>query len=856
MTSAGALALALIVISTGLRFHNQYRDRAIEDFESAQLTIARSAAMGIESKIAGVRNELEVMSLSRNVAEYDSGDCSDSLAAYYYSNSGFVFAGYRIDNRGFIVNMQPRFLTKLPVDISKQEHIVELFRTWKLTISGRFRAVEGFDAIALHAPVFRDREMDGSVATIVKVSSLADTYIKPLNGNYGIARAGRKTAGSEPGSTGWLIDDKGVIVYHPGEGMVGAEVEKSRALGGADPLAEARRLSRALATGRLGAGRFGDMLVAFSPVHIGDKNWHVIVSTPDSAVAAPIFRHFVFTLCYSCLMLLLLYTAGYVALRSNMKSSQLESEKLHLEEKIALQDELRRSLEHLDTIIRTLPSGLFTIGLDKRILSWNETAEKITGWKASDVIGRECSILGMNACACACGLLDDREPKPVIGIECSLTGRDGGVIHISKNVDYMRDASGKIIGGIESFIDNTQAKIAEEARINAIALEKEVLQLRRMDEVKTNFLSMVSHELRTPLSVILGNITLALRGRFGALDPGLRSRLETIQKRANQLNILIENLLNLSRLEAGKLDIRKEPLHAASCVEETISSVANEVEKKSITITTRLDPAEPEVFADRNTFMQVLTNLISNAVKFTPDGGAIEITSAAAGDFVEFRVKDTGVGIPEKDLERVFERFYQVDNTPTRAYSGTGLGLSIVKEIIELHSGSIRVESAPGAGTRVIFALPKPDAPTAFSSLMDSAMDAPSAAPGIEGAGEPKTLLVIDDETDFLELICDTFDKTRFKVVSSDNAGEGLEIIRNERPDLVLLDLRMAGMDGYQFLENLRSDSATSRVPVIIVSASVEDKHRVRAFSLGANDYISKPINSAELFRKIVSITG
>lgn len=835
--------LSMLIIAMGINANRQYRSRAITDFQENQFILANGASSWIESRIANLTTQLEMLALSSQVQDVDSPGCRDALLRFYYSNREFVYAGDRIDKQGRIVNMFPLDKNAINADISKQEHMRELFQEQRTVISGRFHAVEGFDAVAIHVPVFKKGKFDGSVATVVKISQLADSSIKPISTNRG--------------GIGWMTDDKGVIAFYPDQNLVNRPLARTDFLGGNDPAGEARRLADDLSKGQTGNGKYGDLLVSYSPIHIGRYNWSVVVSTPEPQVVMPIKKNYYVTIAYIVLVLLLLYAAGFWTLRTNIKATQLENEKMHLEEKVALQDELRASRDHLDTILKTMPSGLFTIGLDKTINSWNETAEKITGYTSEDVIGKGCYFLGLSTCKNSCGLLNENITKPIIGVECTIRNKSGQDIPITKNVDYMRDASGAIIGGIEIFVDITETKKAEEARINSIALEKEVAQLRRMDEVKTNFLSMVSHELRTPLSVILGNVTLALRGRFGGVEPPLRVRLETVQKRANQLNMLIENLLNLSRLEAGKLEIHKEVVQVADCVEEALSALSEEVRRKKIVATVELDPRASTVFADRNTFLQVLINLLNNAVKFTPDGGGISVRTALYREYVEIRIKDTGVGIPEKDLEHVFDRFYQVDNSPTRSYGGTGLGLSIVKQIIELHKGEITMGSREGEGAEAVVRLPRPELSNALSpsaARADSVPDEQQAAPPVA----PRTLLIVDDETDFIDFLCDAFEGSRFKVISAENGVQGLEILGSGRelPDLILLDLRMKDMDGFAFIEKVRSTPATSAIPIAVLSATVDEKHRMRAFSLGANDFITKPVTQDDLLKRVNDIVG
>jgi PAS domain S-box-containing protein len=836
-----AVIASVIMIYLGVLSHYRFTSTSVKLYQQTQLTIASSAAQGVDSLLQNLENQLEILSMSSAVQNPLSVECRVILKQFYFSNQTYVYAGYRMSQDKRLVQMFPPDPKSLGQDISSQDHVKEMYRTGKKVVSGRFRALEGFDAVTIHYPVYRNQELSGSVATLVRLSSISETFIKPIKEH------------SVKGY-GWMVDDQGVIVSHPDADLVGKPLRDVTSLGGKNPAAAAAALNSSISQGAKGSGRYGEMLVAHVPVMMGGRTWTVLVSTPFAAIAAPIERNLFNTIGFMGLILILLGGAAYWLLQTNMRAAGLEKNQRHLQEKLSLQEQLRANRDHLETIIRTMPSGLFTIDRDQTILTWNETAEEITGFTALEVIGRKCSVFHTEPCNNRCGLWDPATPKPITGAECTFRHKEGKIITISKNVDYMLDAQGRINGGIESFIDITEARKVEEARINALTLEKEIKQLRRMDEIKTNFLSMVSHELRTPLSVILGNLTLALRGRFGQLPDPLDARLQTIQKRAQQLNHLIENLLNLTRLETGKLDIHKQPLDLRSVINDTLLTLNNDILDKSITLDQQYDPPEPAVFADRGMIQQVFTNILGNAIKFTPDQGTIAISTKPLPGALEIHVRDTGVGIPENALPKVFDRFFQADNSPTRAFGGTGLGLAIVKEIIDMHKGAIRIQSRECEFTEVIFTLPihrgiqnsEQEPPDQQTDPDPNPEPEPRANPGA-----PSKILIVDDDMDFLNLICDMFHATRFHIISTDSTIHGLEILKDEKPDVILLDLMMAGKDGYFFLKIVRADETTHHIPVIILSASIDKKHQKKAADLGAAAYITKPVNQKELFDTI-----
>jgi signal transduction histidine kinase len=268
-------------------------------------------------------------------------------------------------------------------------------------------------------------------------------------------------------------------------------------------------------------------------------------------------------------------------------------------------------------------------------------------------------------------------------------------------IDEMRAKLNRVIREKDLIADLTQ---------KSMELEKVNAELKRLDQLKSTFISSVSHELRTPLTVIKEFISLMLEGHVGALSEDQREYLGIANKNIIRLTNLIETLLDFSRIESGKgLKLRFEPVRLTEIVEDAVMTFSQQLEEKRITLENRLDSEMPLVLIDRNRLVEVFINLIGNGIKFTPPGGKISIDSRGLTekrDYLKIMVADTGVGISPEDLPKVFDRFYQGGRTETGLITGTGLGLAIVKEIVEAHQGSIQAESKSGSGASFIFTLP------------------------------------------------------------------------------------------------------------------------------------------------------
>lgn len=766
-----AIAFLAVLIRFSIRSHVIFRDALVDSFQSRQLTIVEGTAQGIESLFTRLTSEMLTLASSHYVKDPLAEDGKNHIREFYKANQDIVYAGYRMDRKGVLVYMYPLDENAINKDISGQAHIVKLFATKRLVVSGFFQAVEGFEAIAVHAPVFKDMRFNGSVATIVKLDKISGQFLKNTKaGNNGYS---------------WLVDEDGVILYHPNSAYIGLEITETD-LFDRETRENIRKIIRRQEAAKV---HLGDTLFAMAPFEIGNRVWTVILSTPYSDISGPIVAHFRNTWIFNGGVIIVLLFAGAFYMRAAMRASVLELERDFFKQKVGLEEELRQSRDRLDTIVRTIPSGLFTVDSDRIIRSWNDTAERITGFSAAETIGKRCTEFFHDPCGRKCGLYEPAgSPKPIVGTECAFRTKNRGEITISKNCDFLRDPDSGISGGIESFIDITEAKRAEEERIKAAAYEKEIEQLRKMDEVKTNFLSMVSHELRTPLSVMLGNLGMADKGKYGDLPPGFAEKLKIILKRGWQLNDLIDNLLDLSRIKSGRAELNKQQIDLPETVSKLIREFQENAEEKKLLISTDFEPGARFIEADRVLFSQLLRNLISNAVKFTPEGGGILVSSYLKKDLPVVSVKDNGIGIPDEEQKKVFGRFYQIDNSSTRQYGGTGLGLAIVKDIVDLHNAAVEIESRSGEGTeiRVVFPAGRILFGHGQSEREREAASVTSLPHHL--ASKPCAILVVDNDTEFLTALTDFAEGSQTRMLCANTIREAVEVLDGERVDLLVLD--------------------------------------------------------------------
>jgi len=390
---------------------------------------------------------------------------------------------------------------------------------------------------------------------------------------------------------------------------------------------------------------------------------------------------------------------------------------------------------------------------------------------------------------------------------------------------------------LEEMVAQRTGELQERSQQLEVALER----AQEADRLKTEFLANMSHELRTPLNSIIGFSRVILNGIDGPITDLQRTDLTAIHNSGVHLLGLINDILDLSRIEAGRIELRKESVDLGPVVKGVLDTCTPLVEGKPVELVARISPDTPSVYADPTRVRQIVLNLVSNSIKFT-DRGAITVSAHPRENEVVVSIRDTGIGIQPNDQAKVFEPFRQVGKAVERRAAGTGLGLAISRRFVEMHGGRIWVESEPGQGSVFSFTLP----------AMASAR--PAAAPAAHSPGAPstsRTVLVVDDDPDVISLFRRYLEEQGFQVIGAQDAVEALRLAWEEHPYAITLDINMPEADGWTVLRALKDDKATREIPVIICSV-VQDEDT--GFSLGAADYLTKPIGQQELLEALTRL--
>lgn len=430
------------------------------------------------------------------------------------------------------------------------------------------------------------------------------------------------------------------------------------------------------------------------------------------------------------------------------------------------------------------------------------------------------------------------------------------------------------LADLEATIEKTLDHVAflEEAKATRDALTTARMELnlsRELERLKSQFFANISHEFRTPLTLIVGPLQDVLRGDLGELPARTRERLALVYDHAGRLGKLIDQLLDVSRLEAGKLSLSVQERDMVSFVDTRVRAFLPAAERAGVTLTTRHMRDVLPVWFDAGHLEKIISNLLSNALKWTPAGGRVRVETGckapaeAAEPMAYIQVRDNGAGIEPGALPHIFDRYYRADASSS-APVGTGIGLALTKELVALHGGKMNVDSEPGFGATFTVHLPLGNAhldpalceeAAPADAQNDEADDdvfddplwegMPETAEGVPGV----TVLVVEDNDAVRSYVCDSLVRS-YRVLWAENGKAALEILASETPALIISDVMMPEMDGLAFCKAVKANPALQHIPVVLLTARAEEEDRLEGLGAGADDYIVKPFNARELLTR------
>ena len=378
-------------------------------------------------------------------------------------------------------------------------------------------------------------------------------------------------------------------------------------------------------------------------------------------------------------------------------------------------------------------------------------------------------------------------------------------------------------------------------------------ELSRVMRSKDDFLSAMSHELRTPLNAVLGLSESLAEGVYGEMNAKQAQSINTIAESGRHLLSLINDLLDIAKIGAGKMELDLKKANVEDMCQASLRLVVEQAQKKNLKLTLAMDNKSVMLVSDERRLKQILVNLLSNAVKFTPDGGSVTLETKCdvESESLVFSVRDTGIGIATEDLKRLFIPFTQLDSKLSRLYAGTGLGLTLVLKLVELHGGSVAVESEIDKGSCFTVRIPCKGLDNAIRGGDQGAVTISESTPANILPSNTPLILVADDNEINLMTVTDYLHANKLRVIQARDGLEAVKMVRQHAPSLVLMDIQMPMMDGLDAIAHLRADDQYSKIPIIALTSRAMVGDRERCIDAGANDYLSKPVNMKQLVKTI-----
>ena len=577
--------------------------------------------------------------------------------------------------------------------------------------------------------------------------------------------------------------------------------------------------------GESGAGVFQpadeDFFVAFAPIPA--FGWGVVVEQPVAAAQEGV---------RAAQRQMVLFGFVFVALALGCGSlmgslfRQLNTVK----------ETLRLSETKFRGLLEAAANAIVGVNQEGLITMVNAETEKSFGYQRDELLGHPVEILIPEAFhrvhqahrASYLRLARARTMGP--GLELRARRKDGSEFPVEISLTPLETEGGLLVMAI--IVDITERRLYQE-QIEQTNRELELRnrEVERATQLKSQFLASMSHELRTPLNAILGFSDLLAEQTAGSLNEKQRRYVQHIHNGGQHLLQLINDILDLSKIEAGRMELRPESFLVADTLPEVLSIIRPLAMDKKIEVVSTVEPAL-WVCADRVRFKQILYNLLSNAVKFTPDGGRVGVQVWPDGEWLHLVVHDTGIGIPPEEQEAIFDEFRQVGTTTKGVKEGTGLGLAITRRLVEQHGGTLRVESEPGRGSRFHFTLP------AGSPRPQLAPEATRKTPQRSERGQ-SLILIVDDEPEARELLASYLEPEGYRTVAAESGEVAIAKARQLLPDAITLNMLMPGKNGWETLHTLKQTPETASIPIVIVSV-VDNKEM--GFGLGATEYLVKPV--------------
>jgi PAS domain S-box-containing protein len=529
------------------------------------------------------------------------------------------------------------------------------------------------------------------------------------------------------------------------------------------------------------------------------------------------------------------------------------------------EERLTEQGELLHVTLSSIGDAVIATDIAGTVTFINPTAAALTGWQPDEATGKPFNEVfhvinedTREAVESPFAIVERKGKIVGLANHTVLLTRDGRQIPIEDSGAPIKDPEGKMVGVVVVFHDTSERRRIEHERESLLRSEQDARkEAEEADRLKDEFLATVSHELRTPLSAILGWSAML---NLGEIDESTRSNaLKVIERNARSQASIIDDILDVSRIITGKLNIEQRTVDMAPMIHAAVDTLHPAASAKGIKLTVVLEKTPGLVTGDPARLQQIVWNLVSNAIKFTPADGRIAVRLSQQNSHLEFSVSDTGIGISKEFLPHAFERFRQADSSTTRSHGGLGLGLAIVRHLAELHGGSVSAES-DGSGKGSVFKVRLPVA--IATDLPFVQLEQVPLSPKDDGDGrrdfdlQGLRVLVVDDEQDTLEIVSLLLRRYGATVRTSLSSKDAFRVFNDWKPNVLISDLGMPGEDGYSFISKVRSlpPEAGGETPALALTAYVREEDRLRTLAAGYEMHVKKPVEPFKLAEAVARL--
>ncbi len=759
--------------------YEDVKDRTINEFNNEQLILARTASQGITSFFNDYKSVLTFLSQFEDIIDFTE-ESQALLSSFYKTQQGILAAITRVDADGIILYTYPDNQSVIGDDISYQEHVRQVIATQQPVISDVFLSAQGYLAIALHVPVFKEKVFTGSLAILIPIDELGKLYL----GNIQIRGTGNV----------WLLSENGIEIYCPIEGHTGKPfLENMDRDASAIHLSEEikKKLSgteKSIHTEELDAGnaKSNGKYITFIRTPLGNTYWTILISYQEKDIYLALSRlRNRLILIFSLIFITIAY---YFYSLAKVRNVLKEEEKRKKAEKTLKESEekFRRLFEdHMAVKLLIDPfSG--------EIIDANKSAALYYGWSRQEL--KQMKIQDINTLPTeeVEKNIQKAKSRKQIQFEFEHRLKNGSVRDVEVYSSKIEIGKKEVLHSI--IRDITYRKQVEEALIKSKEKAEE------SDRLKTAFLQNMSHEIRTPMNAIMGFSSLLVDNYNNKAK--LEQFSEIIKQRSKDLLEIINDILDISKIESGQLTVSKEYCNLNELFAE-LNAFFQEYQKRSgkeqikFNLVPPSDPSANAIVTDKIKLRQIFINLISNSFKFTETGEIEGGCKLDENQRLVFYVSDTGLGIPRDKQEIVFDRFAQLNMSSSKLMGGTGLGLSIVKGLVELLGGEIWLESEIEKGTTFYFSIP-------FIKAQASNPEQVAIEESPEYNFTGKTILVVEDDHYNTTYIKEILSSTGIKILQTEYGSEAVQMASLQSPDIVLMDIRLPDINGHEAVRQIK----------------------------------------------------